>query len=199
MDSIKTSDSTTLSNFIWKIVDDLGSTLIHPTIVSQKVEFIIDHFTRNIAGLLNGEAKAMVVTGGRAQAVKYKLAFDRYIKQHNLQHIKALVAFSGKVESQSFGKDDEKDFLGIDIEKEYTEYNLNPDATGDLRQEFEPSEYRVMIVANKYQTGFNQPKLVVMYLGKKVSGVEAVQTLNRLNWTYPGKDVTYIIDFVNDP
>ena len=172
---------------------------LHPTIVSQKVEFIIDHFTRNIAGLLNGEAKAMVVTGGRAQAVKYKLAFDRYIKKHNLQHIKALVAFSGKVEGQSLGKDDEKDSLGIDIEKEYTEYNLNPDATGDLRQEFERSEYRVMIVANKFQTGFNQPKLVGMYLDKKVSGVEAVQTLNRLNRTYPGKDVTYIIDFVNDP
>ncbi|CCE23082.1 type I restriction enzyme subunit R domain-containing protein [Methylotuvimicrobium alcaliphilum] len=127
------------------------------------------------------------------------MAFDRYIKKHNLQHIKALVAFSGKVEGQSLGKDDEKDSLGIDIEKEYTEYNLNPDATGDLRQEFERSEYRVMIVANKFQTGFNQPKLVGMYLDKKVSGVEAVQTLNRLNRTYPGKDVTYIIDFVNDP
>ncbi|PHS72870.1 MAG: restriction endonuclease, partial [Alcanivorax sp.] len=171
----------------------------HPTIVSQKVEFIIDHFSKNIAGLLNGEAKAMVVTSGRPQAVKYKLAFDKYIKKHNLEHIKALVAFSGKVEGKALGDDDEKESLGIDIEKEYTEYNLNPDASGDLRNEFERSEYRVMIVANKFQTGFNQPKLVAMYLDKKVSGVEAVQTLSRLNRTYPGKDETYVIDFVNDP
>ena len=141
----------------------------------------------------------MVVTSGRPQAVKYKLAFDKYIKKHNLEHIKALVAFSGKVEGKALGDDDEKESLGIDIEKEYTEYNLNPDASGDLRNEFERSEYRVMIVANKFQTGFNQPKLVAMYLDKKVSGVEAVQTLSRLNRTYPGKDETYVIDFVNDP
>lgn len=172
---------------------------LHPTIVSQKVEFIIDHFTKNIAGLLNGEAKAMVVTSGRPQAVKYKLAFDRYIKKNGLDHIKALVAFSGKVDGKSLGEDDEKDSLGIDIEKEYTESNLNPDATGDLRNEFERNEYRVMIVANKFQTGFNQPKLVAMYLDKKISGVEAVQTLSRLNRTYPGKDETYVIDFANDP
>lgn len=172
---------------------------LHPTIVSQKVEFIIDHFSKNIAGLLNGEAKAMVVTSGRPQAVKYKLAFDKYIKKHNLEHIRALVAFSGKVEGKTLGDDDEKESLGIDIEKEYTEYNLNPDASGDLRNEFERSEYRVMIVANKFQTGFNQPKLVAMYLDKKVSGVEAVQTLSRLNRTYPGKDETYVIDFANDP
>lgn len=172
---------------------------LHPTIVSQKVEFIIDHFSKNIAGLLNGEAKAMVVTSGRPQAVKYKLAFDKYIKKQNLEHIKALVAFSGKVEGKALGDDGEKESLGIDIEKEYTEYNLNPDASGDLRNEFERSEYRVMIVANKFQTGFNQPKLVAMYLDKKVSGVEAVQTLSRLNRTYPGKDETYVIDFVNDP
>lgn len=172
---------------------------LHPTIVSQKVEFIIDHFSKKIAGLLNGEAKAMVVTSGRPQAVKYKLAFDKYIKKHNLEHIKALVAFSGKVEGRALGDDDEKETLGIDIEKEYTEYNLNPDVSGDLRNKFERSEYRVMIVANKFQTGFNQPKLVAMYLDKKISGVEAVQTLSRLNRTYPGKDETYVIDFVNDP
>ena len=140
----------------------------------------------------------MVVTSGRPQAVKYKLAFDRYIKKQKLDHIKALVAFSGKVEGKILGDDDEKESLGIDIEKEYTEYNLNPDAKGELPNEFERSEYRVMIVANKFQTGFNQPKLVAMYLDKKISGVEAVQTLSRLNRTYPGKDETYVIDFVND-
>ena len=154
---------------------------------------------KNIAGLLNGEAKAMVVTSGRPQAVKYKLAFDQYIKKHNLQGIKALVAFSGKVPGSILGDDDEREPLGIDLEKEYTEYNLNPDATGDLRSEFERPEYQVMIVANKFQTGFNQPRLVGMYLDKKISGVEAVQTLSRLNRTYPGKDETYVIDFVNEP
>lgn len=173
---------------------------LHPTNVSQKVEFIIKHFMQNIAKLLNGEAKAMVVTSGRPQAVKYKLAFDRYIKKHNLQGIKALVAFSGKVPGEMLGDDDEYSSLGIDPEKEYTEYNLNPDtASSDLRKEFERSEYRVMIVANKFQTGFNQPKLVAMYLDKKISGIEAVQTLSRLNRTYPGKDETYVIDFVNEP
>lgn len=172
---------------------------LHPAIVSQKVEFIIDHFTRNIADLLSGEAKAMVVTSGRPHAVKYKLAFDRYIKKHGITGIKALVAFSGKVPGKDLGDDDEEWPLGIDPETEYSEYNLNPDASGDLRKEFERAENRVMIVANKFQTGFNQPKLVAMYLDKKVSGVEAVQTLSRLNRTYPGKDDTYVIDFANDP
>ncbi len=172
---------------------------LHPTIVTQKVAFIIDHFMQNVAGLLNGEAKAMVVTSGRPQAVKYKLAFDQYIQKHQLQGIKALVAFSGKVPGSILGSDDEREPLGIDLEKEYTEYNLNPDVSGDLRQAFERAEYRLMIVANKFQTGFNQPKLVAMYLDKKVSGVEAVQTLSRLNRTYPGKDETYVIDFVNEP
>lgn len=172
---------------------------LHPTIVSQKVEFIIEHFMQNIAGLLNGEAKAMVVTSGRPQAVKYKLAFDQYIKKNNLDGIKALVAFSGKVPGTTLGDDDEREPLCIDLEKEYTEYNLNPDASGDLSAEFERREYQVMIVANKFQTGFNQPKLVAMYLDKKISGVEAVQTLSRLNRIYPGKDETYVIDFVNEP
>ena len=172
---------------------------LHPTIVSQKVEFIIDHFQRNVAGLLHGEAKAMVVTSGRSQAVKYKLAFDKTIQRKGLQHIKALVAFSGKVEGKNLGDDDDMGSLGIDVDKEYTEYNLNPGISVDLRNEFERSEYRVMIVANKFQTGFNQPKLLAMYLDKKLSGVEAVQTLSRLNRTYPGKDQTYVIDFVNDP
>ena len=171
---------------------------LHPTIVAQKVEFIIDHFTKNIAGLLQGEAKAMVVTSGRPQAVKYKLAFDKHLRDREIEGVKALVAFSGKVPGKLLGKDDEREPLGIDVDKDYTEDNMNPDTSGDLRNEFEKSEYNVMIVANKFQTGFNQPRLVAMYLDKKVSGVEAVQTLSRLNRTYPGKDETYVIDFVND-
>jgi len=171
---------------------------LHPTNVTQKVEFIMKHFSQNVSTILNGEAKAMVVTGSRAQAVKYKLAFDKYIEKNELDGLKALVAFSGKVSGNDLGED--ADGIGIDYEKEYTEYNLNPDTKGqDLRHVFELDEYRVMIVANKFQTGFNQPKLVAMYLDKKISNVDAVQTLSRLNRTYPGKDQTFVIDFVNEP
>jgi len=171
---------------------------LHPTNPSQKIEFIVKHFQESVMHLLEGEAKAMVVTSGRPQAVKYKMAFDAYIKKNELEGIKALVAFSGKVKGSDLGDDDGT--YGIDYEKEYTEYNLNPDITNkDLRHAFENPEYKVMLVANKFQTGFNQPKLVAMYLDKKISGVEAVQTLSRLNRTYPGKDTTYVIDFANDP
>jgi type I restriction enzyme R subunit len=170
---------------------------LHPTNVTQKVDFILQHFNKNVAHLLNGEAKAMVVTGGRAAAVKYKLAFDKAIKENHLQGIRALVAFSCKVKGKELGDDDG---FNIDPEADYSETNLNPEIGSlDLRKAFEQKEYRVMLVANKFQTGFNQPKLVAMYLDKKISGVEAVQTLSRLNRTYPGKDKTFVIDFVNDP
>jgi type I restriction enzyme R subunit len=171
---------------------------LEPASIVQKVEFIMNHFHQNVQGLLNGEAKAMVVTSGRPQAVKYKLAFDKYIQKNELVGLKALVAFSGKVDGKLLGKDDGS--YGIEFDKEYTEYNLNPDmGSQDLRHMFEQHAYRVMIVANKFQTGFNQPKLVAMYLDKKISGVEAVQTLSRLNRTYPGKDQTFVIDFANEP
>ena len=93
-----------------------------------------------------------------------------------------------KSPAKDLGDEDSQDPLEIDFDKEYTEYNLNPDTHGaDLRHEFEKTEYRVMLVANKFQTGFNQPKLVAMYLDKKISDVEAVQTLSRLNRTYRAK------------
>lgn len=171
---------------------------LHPTNVGQKVQFIMQHFEQNVAHLLHGEAKAMVVTSSRAQAVKYKLAFDKYLKKNSIDYMKALVAFSGRVAGKILGKD--SDEIGIDYDAEYSEYNLNPDMNGqDLRNMFEQDEYRVMIVANKFQTGFNQPKLVAMYLDKKISNVDAVQTLSRLNRTYPGKDQTFVIDFANEP
>ncbi len=173
---------------------------LHPTHVSHKVEFIVQHFQQTVQPLLEGEAKAMVVTSGRPQAVKYKLAFDRYIQQHQLQGIQALVAFSGKVKGELLGEDDAEHPLDIDPDYEYSEANLNPQTQGqDLRHVFDQEAFNVMIVANKFQTGFNQPKLVAMYLDKKLSGVEAVQTLSRLNRTYPGKNTTYVIDFVNEP
>lgn len=165
---------------------------LHPTNVAQKVEFIVEHFRENIAHLLNGQAKAMVVTSSRPAAVKYKLALEKYIKDKGYLGIHALIAFSGKVSGSTV----DKTLTG----EEFTETNMNPGAKGrDLRKVFDLPQYQIMIVANKFQTGFDQPKLVAMYVDKKVSGVEAVQTLSRLNRTFPGKDRTYVIDFVNEP
>ena len=176
---------------------------LHPTMVGQKTQFIMEHFTRNVAHLLGGQAKAMVVANSRAQAVKYKLAFDAYIKNHDLNHFRALVAFSGDVNGRDvgYGLTNDPDLAGftVDFDQEYNEHNLNPDiGSQDLKDVFEGHDYKIMLVANKFQTGFNQPKLVAMYLDKKISGVEAVQTLSRLNRTYAGKDKTYVIDFAND-
>ena len=158
----------------------------------------MDHFQKNVVHLLGGKAKAMVVASGRAQAVKYKLAFDRYLNRHPHCGLNVLVAFSGKVPGSDVGKEDELEPLGIDFEREYTEANLNPLVREELRYAFERTENRIMLVANKFQTGFNQPKLVAMYLDKKISGVEDVQTLSRLNRNYPGKKKTFVIDFVNE-
>ena len=170
---------------------------LHPTNITNKVKVIMEHFRKNVAGLLDGEAKAMVVTSRRNVAVKYKMAFDKYIEENNLQNVKSLVAFSGKVLGKDCGKGDE---YGIDPDKEYTEYNLNPEmGNQDLRHVFNQQEFKVMIVANKFQTGFNQPKLVAMYIDKQLTDVDAVQTLSRLNRTYPGKDTTFVLDFYNDP
>lgn len=169
---------------------------LHPTNVSQKVEFIIEHFYNNVATLLNGQAKAMVVTSSRAAAVKYKLAFDKYVEKKGYVGIRSLVAFSGQI----LGKDINDEFNNFPVDHAFTENNMNPDTKGrDLRKVFDTPEYQVMLVANKFQTGFDQPKLVAMYLDKKISGVEAVQTLSRLNRTYAGKDKTFVIDFANKP
>lgn len=169
---------------------------LHPTNVAQKVELIIEHFHSKVAHLLHGQAKAMVVTSSRAAAVKYKLAFDRYVEKKGYRGIRSLVAFSGQI----LGRNINDDLFHYPEEESFTEENMNPDLRGrDLRRVFNTPEYQVMLVANKFQTGFDQPKLVAMYLDKKISGVEAVQTLSRLNRTYPGKDKTFVLDFVNKP
>ncbi|MBU0626047.1 DEAD/DEAH box helicase family protein [Patescibacteria group bacterium] len=161
---------------------------IHPYNIAQKTEIIIEHFRYKVAHLLDGQAKAMVVTSSRQSAVRYKLAFDTYIQKHNLHHLQAMVAFSGSVKDDSEG-----------AEKEYTESNMNPHLKGrDMRKAFDTNEYQVMLVANKFQTGFDQPKLCAMYVDKKLGGVDCVQTLSRLNRTYPGKEQTFVIDFVNE-
>lgn len=179
---------------------------LHPTNVTQKVTFILEHFTKNVAPLLDGKAKAMIVTNSRPAAVRYKLAFDALkAKDPNYASIHALVAFSGKVTgSQAMHLEDTdhgKGAFAISEDTEFTEINMNPDGMGnDLRVTFDRPEYRVMLVANKFQTGFDQPKLVAMYIDKKIGNdIEIVQTFSRLNRTAPGKESTFIIDFANHP
>ena len=157
---------------------------LHPYNISQKVEVIVEHFRTCVAHLLENQAKAMVVTSSRESAVKYKLAFDKFIKDKNIKNMQVMVAFSGKVDSDNI---------------EYSEIKMNPNLKGrDMRKAFDTNEYQVMLVANKFQTGFDQPKLCAMYVDKKLGGVDCVQTLSRLNRTYAGKEQTFIIDFVNE-
>jgi type I restriction enzyme R subunit len=161
---------------------------LHPTNIAAKVSIIIEHFRDNVAWRLDGKAKAMVVTGSRKEAVRYKLAFDKYISEKGYKDINALVAFSGEVEDPESGPN------------AFSENNMNPNLRGrKMAKAFNTDEFQVMLVANKFQTGFDQPLLVSMYVDKKLSGVTAVQTLSRLNRTAKGKDVTFVLDFVNDP
>lgn len=166
---------------------------LNPVNVGQKAELIVEHFRKNVAHLLGGQAKAMVVTSSRAAAVKYHLALLDYCQRKGYDNVQAMVAFSGEVPNSDVQE------TGLPADHQFSETNLNPGLNGrDMRKVFDTPDYRVMIVANKYQTGFDQPKLVAMYLDKKISGVEAVQTLSRLNRTFPGKDKTYVIDFANE-
>lgn len=159
---------------------------LHDTNIAQKAEIIIEHFCANVAGCLDGKAKAMVITSSRPAAVKYRQAFDDYIRVKGYTGIKALVAFLGKVKLTKNGEEfEEKKMNG----------GIDPD---ELRYEFDCSCYQVLIVADKYQTGFDQPKLVAMYVDKRLKGVAAVQTLSRLNRVCPPYDkTTFILDFKN--
>lgn len=159
---------------------------LHETNISQRIEVIVEHFRTTVKDELGGTAKAMVITASRESAVKYRQAFEDYITRKGYSDIKALVAFSGKVKL----KDDET---------EYTEAGMNGFGEDKLPVEFEKDDYKVLLVANKYQTGFDQPKLCAMYILKKLRGVNAVQTLSRLNRICPPYDKkTFILDFVND-
>lgn len=158
---------------------------LHETNIAQRIEVIVEHFRTTVMDELGGTAKAMVITNSRESAVKYRQAFEEYITKKGYSNIRALVAFSGKVTL----KDDEK---------EYTEAGLNGFSEDKLPTEFDKDDYKVLLVANKYQTGFDQPKLCAMYILKKLSGVNAVQTLSRLNRICPPYDKkTFILDFVN--
>lgn len=159
---------------------------LHPTNIAQKTELIIEHFRSTVMHHLGGRAKAMVVTGSRLQAVKYKLSFDGYLQRKGYGDIRCLVAFSGEV------ADD--DAPGVT----YTEAQMNGGISeSELPERFASSAYQVVLVANKYQTGFDQPLLMAMYVDKRLSGIQAVQTLSRLNRTAPGKERTFVLDFVN--
>ncbi|PSB68565.1 restriction endonuclease subunit R [filamentous cyanobacterium CCP1] len=162
---------------------------LHPYNISQKVEVIVEHFREHVRHLLNGQAKAMVVTGSRQEAVRYQLALKAYVKEKGYTDVHPLVAFSGSVPPDAV------------IPEEVTETSslLNAGLNGrDLAKAFDTADFNVMIVANKFQTGFDQPKLCAMYVDKKLHGVDCVQTLSRLNRTFPGK-ATFILDFFNDP
>jgi type I restriction enzyme, R subunit len=166
---------------------------LHPYNISQKVAVVVEHFAQNVQPLLNGHAKAMVVVGSRLEAVRWKLAIDQYI-QDNGYPLDSLVAFSGEVNDPE------------SLPEPVTETSalLNPNLKSrDMREAFATDEYQILLVANKFQTGFDQPLLCGMYVDKRLSGIQAVQTLSRLNRAYSGphghKDTTYILDFVNDP
>ncbi|MDO7883115.1 type I restriction endonuclease subunit R [Salinibacterium soli] len=160
---------------------------LHPTNISQKAKIVVDHFRAYVRPLLDGKAKAMVVTGSRKEAVRWKKYLDKYLDYAGVTDVRSLVAFSGTVEDPE------------DVGEGLTERTQNPGAQSDLAEAFKPSTYNVMIVAEKFQTGFDQPRLVAMYVDKRLGGVQAVQTLSRLNRTYPAKDKTFVLDFVNEP
>ncbi len=169
---------------------------LHDYNIAQKVGVIIEHFRNTVMGLLNNQAKAMVVTSSRKEAVRYKLEFDKYIQKKGYGSLQAMVAFSGEV---TFDERDPNS-AGLVGEKPFTETGMNPGLKGrELPDAFDTSDYHVMIVAQKFQTGFDQPKLCAMYVDKKLGGIECVQTLSRLNRTFPGKKETYVLDFFNDP
>lgn len=158
---------------------------LHPHNLAQKTEVMVEHFRQVVAKKIGGKAKAMVVTSSRLHAVRYKEEFDRYIKEKNYTDIKTIVAFSGKVIYDMYPE-------GV------TEVELNGFKEKEVPKKFNTNEYQLLLVADKYQTGFDQPLLHTMYVDKKLSGVKAVQTLSRLNRMSPGKEDTFVLDFVND-
>ncbi len=166
----------------------MGWVKLHPHNISQKVKIVVEHYRSYVAPLLDGKAKAMVVVGSRLEAVRWQLAIEKYIKEQGYP-LMTLVAFSGEVNDKESGPDP------------FTENSktLNPNLNGrDIREAFKGDEYQILLVANKFQTSFDQPLLCGMYVDKRLAGIQAVQTLSRLNRAYQGKDTTYVVDFVND-
>lgn len=158
---------------------------LHPHNLAQKTEVMIEHFRQVVSKKIGGKAKAMVVSSSRLHAVRYKEEFDKYIKEKGYTDVKTIVAFSGKII--------------YDMAPEgVTEVELNGFSEKELPRKFASEEYQLLLVADKYQTGFDQPLLHTMYVDKKLSGVKAVQTLSRLNRMCAGKEDTFVLDFANE-
>ena len=159
---------------------------LHPHNIAQKTEVMVEHFNAVTRHKIGGRAKAMLVTGSRLEAVRYKQSFDRYIQEKGYP-IKTLVAFSGIVQDDKIAN------------VTYTEEGMNLGIREkELPEKFATQEYQVLLVAEKYQTGFDQPLLHTMYVDKRLAGIQAVQSLSRLNRTHPLKEDTFVLDFVND-
>lgn len=154
--------------------------------IAQRTKIIIDHFRDHVMSELGNQAKAMVIMSSRKAAVKYQQSFEKYMKEHHYDDMGMLVAFSGKVNSE-------------DGKGEFTESSMNGIPEDRTAKEFNKPGYRFLLVANKYQVGFDQPKLTAMYVMKKLRGVNAVQTLSRLNRICPPYEKTpFVLDFAND-
>jgi type I restriction enzyme, R subunit len=159
---------------------------LHPYNIAQKTEVMVEHFNSATRHRIGGRAKAMVVTGSRLEAVRYKQSFDQYIAEKGYP-IRTLVAFSGTVQDDKVA------------DRTYTEEGMNQGIREkELPEKFATQEYQVLLVAEKYQTGFDQPLLHTMYVDKRLAGIQAVQTLSRLNRTHPLKEDTFVLDFVNE-
>ncbi|MFD2638107.1 type I restriction endonuclease subunit R [Piscibacillus salipiscarius] len=156
---------------------------LHPHNIAQKTEIMVEHFRQVTQHKIGGRAKAMVVTSSRLHAVRYKHAFDKYITEKGYTDLQSVVAFSGTVDDN-----------GVP----YTEVEMNGFSEGELPDKFHSDDYQVLLVAEKYQTGFDEPLLHTMYVDKKLDGIKAVQTLSRLNRTCKGKNDTFVLDFVNE-
>ena len=155
---------------------------LHPTAIGQKVEVIVEHFRRHVMRELKRQAKAMVITQSREHALRYYCGVRDYIEKNGYSDLQALVAFSGELELNG---------------QTWTEARVNGFSETELPRRFDGEDYQVLIVAEKYQTGFDQPKLCAMYVDRKLAGLQAVQTLSRLNRTHPGKGQTFVLDFQN--
>lgn len=160
--------------------------MLHPHNISQKVQIIVEHFREHVQHRINGQAKAMIVTASRLHAVRYKQALDRYIAAQGYTDLKTLVAFSGEVIDPD------------DPGEEYTEHGMNGFPETQTEGKFDSDDYQVMVVAEKYQTGFSQPLIHTIYVDKKLTGLTAVQTLSRGNRIHPHKHDTFVLDFIND-
>jgi type I restriction enzyme, R subunit len=164
---------------------------LHPHNIEQKTEVIVEHFRRSVMHRLAGRGKAMVVTASRLHAVRYKLAFERYLAENGYKDVRPLVAFSGTVRDPDTGIEYTEPGMNIDV------VTGKPISEAQLPARFDSPDFQVLLVANKYQTGFDQPLLCAMYVDKRLDGVQAVQTLSRLNRMIPGKEAPFVLDFVN--